>query len=151
MLPSINALDARPETTGATGTTEERGEIAQLPGGAFFEDQWQRADLTLEVRDPEDGFLLGRVCSSTAADVRRAIAHIHRHLQSGDWPLRSRREALEKAARLLGEQSVRFARIIASESSKTITEADREVWRCIKTLRLSAAASSELAGETLGL
>ena len=147
MLPSINALDARPETTGAT---EERGEIAQLPGGAFFEDQWQRADLTWEVRDPEDGFLLGRVCSSTTADVRRAIAHIHRHLQGGDWPLRLRREALEKAARLLGEQSVRFARIIASESSKTITEAEREVRRCIETLRLSAAASSELAGETLG-
>ena len=45
---------------------------------------------------------------------------------------------------------MRFARIIASESSKTITEADREVWRCIKTLRLSAAASSELAGRLWG-
>ena len=150
MLPPINVLDARPETTGAIGTTAGRAEIAQLPGGAFFEDQWRRADLTLEVRDPEDGFLLGRVCSSTAADVRRAIAHIHRHLQSGDWPLRSRREALERAARLLGEQSVRFARTIASESSKTITEAEREVRRCIETLRLSAAPSGELAGETLG-
>jgi glyceraldehyde-3-phosphate dehydrogenase (NADP+) len=147
MLPSINGLDARPETT---GTTDGRADVAHLPGGAFFEGQWQRADLTLEVRDPEDGFLLGRVCSSTAADVRRAIAHIHRHLQREDWPLRSRREALEKAVRLLREQSVRFARIIASESSKTITEAEREVRRCIETLRLSAAASEELAGETLG-
>jgi acyl-CoA reductase-like NAD-dependent aldehyde dehydrogenase len=104
----------------------------------------------LEVRDPEDGFLLGRVCSSTAADVRRAIAHIHRHLQREDWPLRSRREALERAARLLTEQSEHFATIIASESSKTIREAEREVKRCTETLRLSAAASSELAGETLG-
>ena len=147
MLPSINALDARTEST---GTTDARAQVAQLPGGAFFEGQWQRGDLTVEVRDPEDGFLLGHVCSSTAADVRRAIAHIHRHLQREDWPFRSRREALEKAARLLGEQSVHFARIVASESSKTITEAEREVRRCIDTLRLSAAASNELAGETLG-
>ena len=123
--------------------------IADLPGGAFFEGQWQSADMTLEVRDPEDGFLLGQVCTSTSQDVRRAIAHIHRHLQLAPWPLRARRQALEKATRLLDEQSARFANIIAAESSKTITEAEREVRRCIETLRLSAAASSELSGSTL--
>ncbi|MDQ0855647.1 glyceraldehyde-3-phosphate dehydrogenase (NADP+) [Arthrobacter sp. V4I6] len=82
--------------------------------------------------------------------MRRAVAHVHRHLQIHEWPLRSRREALEKAAVLLAEQSARFAGIIAAESSKTITEAEREVRRCIETLRLSAAASGELVGETLG-
>ncbi|WP_406274281.1 aldehyde dehydrogenase family protein [Nocardia sp. NBC_00881] len=105
--------------------------------------------MTLDVRDPEDGFLLSRVCTSTAQDVRRAIAYIHRHLQVDPWPLRLRRQALEKATRLLDEQSARFATIIAAESSKTITEAEREVVRCIETLRLSAAASSELSGSTL--
>ena len=105
--------------------------------------------MTLDVRDPEDGFLLGQVCTSTSQDVRRAIAHIHRHLQHDPWPLRARRQALEKATRLLDEQSARFATIIAAESSKTITEAEREVRRCIETLRLSAAASSELSGSTL--
>lgn len=115
-----------------------------------MEGQWQTADLTVEVRDPQDGLLLGRVCMSTPQDVRRAIAHIYRHLQVHAWPLRSRRAALEKAALLLSQQSERFANIIAAESSKTITEAEREVRRCTETLRLSAAASSELAGETLG-
>lgn len=115
-----------------------------------MEGQWQTADLTVEVRDPQDGLLLGRVCTSTPQDVRRAIAHIYRHLQVHAWPLRSRRVALEKAALLLSQQSERFANIIAAESSKTITEAEREVRRCTETLRLSAAASSELAGETLG-
>jgi glyceraldehyde-3-phosphate dehydrogenase (NADP+) len=115
-----------------------------------MEGQWQTADLTVEVRDPQDGLLLGRVCTSTPQDVRRAIAHIYRHLQVHAWPLRSRRAALEKAALLLSQQSERFANIIAAESSKTITEAEREVRRCTETLRLSAAASSELAGETLG-
>ncbi|MDR6509103.1 hypothetical protein [Arthrobacter oryzae] len=79
-------------------------------------------------------------------DVQRAIVHIHRHLQREDWPLRSRREVLEMAARLPGEQSVRFTWIIPSES----IEAEREVRRCAETLRLSAAACEELAGETLG-
>ena len=115
-----------------------------------MEGQWQTDDMTVEVRDPQDGLLVGRVCSSTPQDVRRAIAHIHRHLQVQEWPLRARREALEKAALLLSEQSARFASIIAAESSKTITEAEREVRRCTETLRLSAAASAELAGETLG-
>ncbi|WP_245672674.1 aldehyde dehydrogenase family protein [Nocardia anaemiae] len=105
--------------------------------------------MTLEVRDPEDGFLLGRVCASSSDDVRRAIAHIRRHLLRDPWPLRARREALERATQLLGEQHARFAAIIASESSKTIAEAEREVRRCIETLRLSAAASAELSGSTL--
>ena len=95
MPPSINALDARPESAEATGTTDGREEIAQLPGGAFFEGQWQTSELTLEVRDPEDDVLLGLVCSSTAADVGRATAYIHRHLQRDEWPLRLRRQALE--------------------------------------------------------
>ena len=144
MSPTTPLADARPETG------YSRAKIANLPGGAFIAGQWQTADLTVEVRDPQDGLLLGRVCTSTPQDVRRAVAHIHRHLEIHKWPLRSRRVALENAALLLSEQSARFAGIIASESSKTITEAEREVRRCIETLRLSAAASSELAGETLG-
>ena len=148
MLASTTVAEARPKS--AEETAYRRAKFANLPGGAFFEGQWQTADMTLEVRDPEDGVLLGRVCTSTPQDVRRAVAHIHRHLQGDEWPLRSRRQALEKAAQLLAEQAERFAKIIASESSKTITEAEREVRRCIETFRLSAAASGELTGETLG-
>lgn len=148
MLSSTTAPQARPKTAAETGYG--RVNVANLPGGAFFEGQWQTTDMTVEIRDPEDGILLGRVCISTPQDVRRAIAHIHRHLQVDEWPLQSRRVALENAVQLLGEQSERFAKIIAAESSKTIVEAEREVRRCMETLRLSAAASSELTGETLG-
>jgi glyceraldehyde-3-phosphate dehydrogenase (NADP+) len=148
MHSSTTAAQARPKTAEETGYG--RANVANLPGGAFIEGQWQTTDMTLEIRDPEDGILLGRVCTSTPQDVRRAIAHIHRHLQVDEWPLRARREALEKAVQLLGEQSERFSKIIAAESSKTIVEAEREVKRCRETLRLSAAASSELTGETLG-
>lgn len=147
MSSSTTVAGARPKT--GEESTYRRASIAALPGGAFLEGRWERAEMILEVRDPEDGVLLGNVCSSTPQDVRRAVAYIHRHLQDGEWALRDRREALERAAVLLAEQSVRFAEIIAAESSKTINEAEREVRRCIETLRLSAAASSELNGETL--
>ena len=143
MTLTCSAVDVHPDTA------TERSEKAHLPGGAFFGGHWQSGDMTLEVRDPEDGFLIGRVCSSTPEDVRRAVAHLQRHLQVEPWPLRSRRQALEKASALLHEQRARFATIIAAESSKTITEAESEVGRCIETLRLSAAASSELSGSTL--
>jgi glyceraldehyde-3-phosphate dehydrogenase (NADP+) len=92
MLSSTTAAQARPKTAEETGYG--RANVASLPGGAFIEGQWQTTDMTLEIRDPEDGILLGRVCTSTPQDVRRAIAHIHRHLQVDEWPLRSRREAL---------------------------------------------------------
>ncbi|MGM7778849.1 aldehyde dehydrogenase family protein [Arthrobacter sp. KNU-44] len=147
MSSSTTVAERRPKT--AEETAYRRANIAALPGGAFLEGLWERAEMVLEVRDPEDGVLLGNVCSSTPQDVRRAIAYIHRHLEDGEWPVRARREALERAAALLAEQSVRFAEIIAAESSKTINEAEREVRRCTETLRLSAAASSELNGETL--
>ena len=147
-MSSTTVAEARPKNT--EETAYRRARFANLPGGAFFEGEWQTAELTLEVRDPEDGVLLGRVCTSTSQDVERAIAHIDRHLQADEWPLRARRQALEKAVLLLGEQAERFANIIAAESSKTITEAEREVRRCAETLRLSAAASGELTGETLG-
>ncbi|WP_120521053.1 aldehyde dehydrogenase family protein [Arthrobacter celericrescens] len=143
MLPSTILDDARPETG------DSRSEVANLPGGAFLEGRWQTGGMTLEVRDPQDGFVVGHVCASAPEDVKRAIGHIQRDLQLADWPLRARREALEKAVQLLGEQSGRFASIIAAESSKTISEAEREVRRCQETLRLSAAAAEELVGETL--
>jgi glyceraldehyde-3-phosphate dehydrogenase (NADP+) len=123
--------------------------VGDIPGGAFIEGSWQPADPAQEVRNPEDGAVLGHVSTSTPADVTRAVAHLRAGL-GHPWPLRSRREALERAAAMLAEQSARFATIIGSESSKTVREAEREVLRCTETLRLSAAAAAELAGETLG-
>ena len=150
MLESNNTLAISQVRGEDAATVGARSGVANLPGGAFFEGRWQNAEMTVEVRDPQDGSVVGWVCTSTPGDVKRAIAHIHRQLQIQDWPLRARREALEKAVLLLGEQSTRFSTIVAAESSKTINEAEREVRRCIETLRLSAAASEELTGATLG-
>src|SRR6476620_7386712 len=142
MLPSAS-IDYQPDTR------TEPTALVDLPGGALVAGIWQPVDPAQEVRNPEDGAVLGHVSTSTPADVTRAVAHLRAGL-GRPWPLRSRREAVERAAAMLSEQSAWFATIIASESSKTIREAEREVLRCMETLRLSAAAAAELAGETLG-
>ena len=120
-----------------------------LPGGALINGAWQRHDLTLPVIDPEDGQVLGHVADSTAEDVRAAVSGVADSLAHEDWPLWARSEALHAAARLLQQESLRFARIIAAEGVKTISEARREVDRCVETLRLSAEAGVFLNGETI--
>ncbi len=120
-----------------------------VPGGAFINGSWQLDNLRLPVTDPEDGRLLGYVADSTPADVAAGVSGVQESLGTEDWPLWARSEALHQAARLLAQASARFAHLIASEGVKTIAEAEREVARCVETLRLSAEAGSVLTGETI--
>jgi glyceraldehyde-3-phosphate dehydrogenase (NADP+) len=120
-----------------------------VPGGAFVSGVWQRHDLTLPVTDPEDGRVLAHVADSSPADVAAAVSGVQKSLQTDDWPLWARSECLHEAARLLAQDAGRFAHLIASEGVKTIAEAEREVARCVETLRLSAQAGAGLNGETI--
>ena len=120
-----------------------------VPGGALIDGTWQCHDLTLPVIDPEDGRVIGYVADSTPADVRAAVSAVLDSVATEDWPLWARSEALHQAARLLQEEALRFARIISAEGVKTIREAEREVGRCVETLRLSAEAGTFLNGETI--
>ncbi len=120
-----------------------------VPGGAFINSSWQRNNLTLPVTDPQDGRLLGYVADSTRADVAAAVSGVQDSLATEEWTLWARSEALHQASRLLAQDSARFARLIASEGVKTLAEAEREVVRCVETLRLSAEAGSVLTGETI--
>lgn len=133
----------------APGPVSAAGPDVSVPGGALIDGVWQRHDLTLPVIDPEDGRIVGYVADSTAADVHAAVSGVVDCLATSDWPLWARSESLHKAARLLEAQALRFARLIAAEGVKTIREAEREVARCVETLRLSAEAGAFLSGETI--
>lgn len=121
----------------------------QIPGGSFYGSSWRSANLSLPVHNPEDGSLLGCVSQATLQDVELAVSGITTALKSTTWPVWARRESLLKASEILLAESDRFARIISAESSKTITEAEKEVLRGAETLRLSANATAFLTGETL--
>jgi glyceraldehyde-3-phosphate dehydrogenase (NADP+) len=121
-----------------------------LPGGALIAGQWQREGLTLAVHDPHDGAVVGAVADNHAPQVNTAVDAVSAGITTGpDWPLWQRREALEQAARLVAEHTDRLTTIINAESGKTLGDARREVGHCAETLRLCAAAGSELRGETL--
>lgn len=135
----------------ATGCRPLRDLDAELavPGGAYIDGVWQRDNLELPVTDPEDGRLLGYVADSTPADVAAAVAGVQESVATDDWPLWARSECLHQAARLLEQDSARFAQLISSEGVKTLAEAEREVGRCAETVRLSAEAGVHLNGETI--
>jgi acyl-CoA reductase-like NAD-dependent aldehyde dehydrogenase len=123
--------------------------LLSVPGGAFINGVWQQRDLTLPVTDPENGRVLAYVADSSPAEVAAAVAGVHESFLTEDWPLWARRDCLHDAARLLEQDAARFAHLIASEGVKTIGEAEREVSRCVETLRLSAEAGVFLTGETI--
>lgn len=102
------------------------------------------------IRDPFNGATLGSV-AETRADVvpellvrARTGARIARAL-----PRHQRSAILEKAASLVAASSEDFATLIVREAGKTITQARKEVTRCINTLKLSADEAKRNAGEVI--
>ena len=145
-------MRAEMQTDEAIVTDGDAGlDALEIPGGGFIDGEWVTWDLSLAVTDPEDDALIAHVHVADAAARDRAIAGVQRSLREDDWELWERRETLERAATLIRSESARLARIISAESSKTITEATREVARTGETIRLSAASGHLLEGDTLPL
>jgi len=104
----------------------------------------------LEVRDPDDGSLVGTVPLASIADIDAALAAaVDGATVSGSLPVHRRIAILSRAAELVLERADRFATSIAREGIKTIREARAEVGRAAETLRLSAEEARRLHGETL--
>jgi len=120
------------------------------PGGAFWAGRWHTPDATLEVVDPEDGRLVGKVADCTASDVDEAVQAVAEAVLAGPvWPVWLRREALHRAAELLMERQDTFAELLSREGCKPIRDAAREVQRAVETVRLSAEQADRLEGRTL--
>lgn len=133
----------------STTAREPRSDVLWPPGGMYVEGQWTAGPWTLDVTDPETGRVVDVVSEADAAEADRAVAYLAREYPRAGWPLWARREALATAARLVVERAPELAEVIASESSKTIREAQSEVRRAAETLRLSAEAASTLEGRTV--
>jgi acyl-CoA reductase-like NAD-dependent aldehyde dehydrogenase len=102
------------------------------------------------VRNPFDGTALGSVTETSPDSVpdlldrARNGARIARAL-----PRHQRSAVLEKAALLISDEMEEFAILIVKEAGKTITQARKEVTRCINTLKLSADEAKRNAGEVI--
>ncbi|EJL01327.1 aldehyde dehydrogenase family protein [Pseudomonas fluorescens Q2-87] len=108
------------------------------------------AEPHIEVLNPFDGTLVGTVADVCATQVpqlletgrsgARACAALPRH---------RRASILEHAAANIQRDAKAFARLIVDEAGKTLKQAEKEVKRCINTLKLSAEEAKRNAGEVV--
>ena len=104
----------------------------------------------IEVHNPFDGSLVGRVPACGAVDVDRAVAMARQALAS-PLPLWRRAAILDAAAVRLAARREEFARTIAAEAAKPIRTARVEVDRAVGTFQFSAAEARKLSGEVIPL
>lgn len=104
----------------------------------------------IDVFSPYDGRLIGSVpcldASAIPAILERARQGV---LQAAAMPRHQRARVLEEAARRVQEQAQAFAELIVAEAGKTLRQAEKEVKRCINTLKLSAEEARRNAGEVV--
>jgi len=112
--------------------------------------KWIDKPEKIDVRNPYDNSLIDTVPKGTAQDVKAAIDaavlgyHVNKNL-----PTHTRVDILYKTAQYVQDRFEDFAKTIASEGSKTIREARKEVSRCINTITLSAEEARRISGETI--
>ncbi|OLS38027.1 aldehyde dehydrogenase [Alkalihalophilus pseudofirmus] len=112
--------------------------------------RWVERQEYLEVMDPGSNTCIATVPKATKKDVKRAIELAKKGAGiSKNLPVYKRQSILMGAAEYINEHQDQFVRTIVLESSKTVKEAEKEVRRCIETIRLSAEEARRLNGETI--
>ncbi|TGR65711.1 aldehyde dehydrogenase family protein [bacterium M00.F.Ca.ET.194.01.1.1] len=104
----------------------------------------------IAVLNPYDGQIVGIVNETDASRAPELLARAQRGARAARaLPRHERAAILEKAAAFVGSNKEDFATLIVREAGKTITQARKEVTRCINTLKLSADEAKRNAGEVI--
>ncbi len=112
--------------------------------------KWIDKPEKIDVRNPYDNSLIDTVPRGTKQDIKAAIdAAVTGYQINKKLPTHKRVDILYKTAGYVQNHFEDFARTIASEGSKTIHEARKEVSRCINTITLSAEEARRILGETI--
>lgn len=116
----------------------------------FIGGKWGSGKETIKVFDPYNNTLIDEIPVATEKDALLAIASAKKGFETiKRLSVHQRAEILNKTADYIAARKDEFAVTIAREGSKTITEAQKEVNRCINTLKISAEESKRLIGETI--
>ncbi|MCP3752940.1 aldehyde dehydrogenase family protein [Pseudomonas sp. SBB6] len=104
----------------------------------------------IDVFSPFDGRRVGSVANLDANAVPGILERARLGVrESAAMPRHARARVLETAARRVEEQAHAFAGLIVAEAGKTLRQAEKEVKRCVNTLKLSAEEARRNAGEVL--
>ncbi|QBP42527.1 aldehyde dehydrogenase family protein [Paenisporosarcina antarctica] len=123
----------------------------QLTGQKMFlAGKWVNGDRIIEVRDPQDNSIIDTVPAASAKDMVNCIEEAKDGAEiAASMPVHERMKVINVAADYIEQNLEKYARTIATESSKTIREASKEVQRCVQTLRISAEEARRIHGETI--
>lgn len=120
-------------------------ETRMLLGG-----EWVSRKETITVRDPQDNTIFTTVPKASVKDALYAIETAKEGAKiSAKLSVFERMNIIHKAVQYIEDNKERYAQTIATEGSKTITEARAEVQRCMDTMRLSAEEARRMQGETI--
>lgn len=112
--------------------------------------EWVGTEKTFDVYNPQNNQLLATVPLASKADMLKAIERAEAAFtRMQNWPTHERIRILNQAATYMKDHFEDYAKTIASEGSKTITEARGEVNRTIQTLTISAEEARRINGETI--
>ncbi len=112
--------------------------------------KWIEKEEKINVTNPLDGRVVDTVPRGNSEDVKKAISIAEKGYEiNKELPTHKRISILKKTAELMQERFEDFAVTIASEGSKTITEARKDVGRAINTITISAEEARRLNGETI--
>jgi glyceraldehyde-3-phosphate dehydrogenase (NADP+) len=105
---------------------------------------------SIDVCSPFDGRLIGTVPRLEACAVPYLLQQARQGVSDcAALPRYQRARILERAALNIERDAEHFARLIVDEAGKTLKQAQKEVKRCINTLKLSAEEAKRNAGEVL--
>ncbi|MDS9877612.1 aldehyde dehydrogenase family protein [Pseudomonas protegens] len=105
---------------------------------------------SIDVCSPFDGRLIGTVPRLEACAVPYLLQQARQGVSDcAALPRYQRARILERAALNIERDAEHFARLIVDEAGKTLKQAQKEVKRCVNTLKLSAEEAKRNAGEVL--
>ena len=112
--------------------------------------KWVDNKNKIDVLNPYDNSLVDTVPRGTVNDIDRAIEIAQKGYEiNRNLPAHKRISILKKTADIMESRFEELAKTIASEGSKTINEARKEVGRAINTITISAEEARRINGETI--
>ncbi len=113
-------------------------------------EKWVDKEEKIKVRNPFNNELIDTVPSGDSKDVEAAFQAAEEGFKiNRNLPVHQRISILNKTAEIIKDRQEEFAKTIATEGSKTIKEARKEVSRCIDTIMISAEEARRIVGETI--
>jgi glyceraldehyde-3-phosphate dehydrogenase (NADP+) len=119
--------------------------MKMIIGGQFVDK-----DEKIDVLNPYDEKPIDTVPRGTAEDMDKAITIAQKGYEiNRNMPSHRRITILKKTADIMQNRFEELAKTIATEGSKTIREARKEVGRAINTITISAEEARRIDGETI--